>query len=205
MVPGFSGNFMLLLWSFCGMFLSFAFMCNIRFATLLQLWCCEITFNRAMLLKPSFEAPNDSTEQILKRGITPINSNGRQMRKLNNMLVTKPQGGFWEDYLRSSINEWEKLAGETGITFRSGQEQEELIRKNVRGDGTHASLENTEAIAHLSLTDPLYKVGNREKQKSLFGGEYFSDTPTPCVPHQQRADQSLLPRLGPRQGISLER
>ena len=74
--------------------------------------------------------------------------------------VTKLQGGFWEDYLRSSINEWEKLAGETGITFRSGQEQEELIRKNVRGDGTHASLENTEAIAHLSLTDPLYKVGN---------------------------------------------
>ena len=69
------------------------------------------------------------------------------------------EGGFWEDYLRSSINEWEKLAGETGITFRSGQEQEELIRRNVRMDGTHASLENTEAIAHLSLTDPLYKVG----------------------------------------------
>ena len=188
------------------MFLSFAFMCNIRFAniSLCYSYGNEMTFNRAMLLKPSFEAPNDSTEQILKRGITPINSNGIQMRKLNNQLVTKLQGGFWEDYLRSSINEWEKLAGETGITFRSGQEQEELIRKNVRGDGTHASLENTEAIAHLSLTDPLYKVGNREKQNSLFGGEYFSDTPAPCVPHQQRADQSLLPRLGPRKGISLE-
>ena len=136
-----------------------------------------MNLNRAMLLKPSFEAPNDSTEQILKRGITPINSNGRQLRKLNNQLVTKVQGGFWEDYLRSSINEWEKLAGETGITFRSGQEQEELIRKNVRGDGTHASLENTEAIAHLSLTDPLYKVGNREK--SLFGGEYFQTLQPP--------------------------
>ena len=143
------------------MFLSFAFMCNIRFTkSNLCFILSDEYFNRAMLLKPSFEAPNDSTEQILKRGITPINSNGKSLRKDYNGYVTKLQGGFWEDYLRSSINVWEKLAGETGITFRSGQEQEELIRRNVRGDGTHASLENTEAIAHLSLTDPLYKVGN---------------------------------------------
>ena len=121
----------------------------------------ELNFNRAMLLKPSFETPNDSTEQILKRGITPINSNGKELRELHRSEITL-QGGFWEDYLRSSINEWEKLAGETGITFRSGHEQEELIRQNVRGDGTHASLENTEAIAHLTLTDPLYKVGNKK-------------------------------------------
>ena len=30
-----------------------------------------------MLLKPSFEAPYDSTEYMLKSGIIPINSNGK--------------------------------------------------------------------------------------------------------------------------------
>ena len=43
---------------------------------------CAIYFNlfsdyfRAMLLKPSYETPYDTTEQILKSGIIPINSNG---------------------------------------------------------------------------------------------------------------------------------
>ena len=53
---------------------------------------------------------------------------------------------------------WERLAGETGIIFTSGAQQEKLIRENVKNDGTHASLENTEAIAYLTRTDPLYKV-----------------------------------------------
>ena len=84
----------------------------------------------------------DSTRDILQQGITPINSNG----------------GFWEDYLLNSVNAWEKLAGQTGITFSSGAQQEKLIRENVKRDGSHASLENTEAIAYLTLTDPAYKV-----------------------------------------------
>ena len=95
-----------------------------------------------MLLKPSYESPMDSTRDILQRGITPINSNG----------------GFWEDYLLNSVNAWEKLAGQTGITFSSGAQQEKLIRENVKREGSHASLENTEAIAYLTLTDPAYKV-----------------------------------------------
>ena len=95
--------------------------------------------------------------------------------------VTHLQGGFWEDYLRSSINVWEKLAGETGITFRSGQEQEELIRRNVRMDGTHASLENTEAIAHLSLTDPLYKVRIfYGEEKTFWRWIFFRHFNLPC-------------------------
>lgn len=98
--------------------------------------------NRAMLLKPEYELPVDSTEELLKRGIVPINSNG----------------GFWEEYLLSSINPWERLAGEKGITFQSGSEQQWLIREKVRREGSHASLENTEAIAYLYLVDPLYKV-----------------------------------------------
>ena len=52
------------------------------------------------------------------------------------------------------------VAGETGITFSSGAQQETLIRENVKRDGTHASLENTEAIAYLTLTDPAYRVGH---------------------------------------------
>ena len=107
------------------MFISFAFMSNIR----------------ATLLKPSYETPVDSTEELLKRGITPINSNG----------------GFWEEYLLSSINPWERLAGEKGITFESGSQQQRLIREKVKMEGSHASLENTEAIAYLSLVDPQYK------------------------------------------------
>ena len=57
------------------------------------------------------------------------------------------------------MNEWERLAGEVGVTFSSGAEQAELLRASVRGAGTHAALENTEAIAHLSLTAPEYRVG----------------------------------------------
>ena len=57
------------------------------------------------------------------------------------------------------MNEWERLAGEGGVTFSSGAEQAELLRASVRGAGTHAALENTEAIAHLSLTAPEYRVG----------------------------------------------
>ena len=57
--------------------------------------------NRAMLLKPSYEAPNDSTQDIVERGITPINSNG----------------GFWEDYLLNSVNAWEKLGKPSEIIF----------------------------------------------------------------------------------------
>ena len=58
-----------------------------------------------------------------------------------------------------SVNKWERLAGEVGVTFSSGAEQAELLRASVRGAGTHAALENTEAIAHLSLTAPEYRVG----------------------------------------------
>ena len=95
-----------------------------------------------MLLKPEYESPVDSTEELLKRGIIPINSNG----------------GFWKEYLVSSINPWERLAAEKGIIFESGAEQQWLIREKVKKEGSHASLENTEAIAYLSLVDPLYKV-----------------------------------------------
>ena len=124
--PGFTGNYLLLMWSFAGMFITLAFMSN----------------TRAMLMKPIFEKPIDTTETLLQKGKIPINSNA---------------GGFWQEYLVNSVNEWESIAGKTGIAFESGPERKFLIQHSVKKDGTHVSLENNEAIAYLTLTDPRYK------------------------------------------------
>ena len=126
LTPGFTGNYLLLMWSFAGMFITLAFMSNIR----------------AMLMKPIFEKPIDTTENLLQKGTIPINSNA---------------GGFWQEYLVNSVNPWESKAGKTGIAFDSGPEQNKLIQQSVKEEGTHVSLENNEAIAYLTLTDPWYK------------------------------------------------
>ena len=97
---------------------------------------------------------------------------------------------------------WERLAGETGIIFTSGAQQEKLIRENVKNDGTHASLENTEAIAYLTRTDPLYKV---KIWIDDFNWHSFLETSTTSIPHQQGTNQSLLSWLGLEEGIYLER
>ena len=143
-----------------------------------------------MLLKPSYETPVDSTEELLKRGIIPINSNG----------------GFWEEYLLSSINPWERLAGEKGITFSSGSQQQRLIREKVKMEGSHASLENTEAIAYLSLVDPQYKVRLRvywEGELALYNSD--SESAGSSVPPEQGTPPPSLPRLGPQERFTLER
>ena len=142
--------------------------------------------DRAMLLKPEYELPVDSTEELIKRGIVPINSNG----------------GFWEEYLLSSANPWERLAGERGIKFESGSEQQQLIREKVKGEGTHASLENTEAIAYLSLVDPLYKARQALTNKILL--TLCSESPTSRVPSEQGTHQTSLPRLGLQERFHLE-
>ena len=73
LTPGFTGNYLLLMWSFAGFFITLAFMSNIR----------------AMLMKPIFEKPIDTTESLILKGKVPINSN---------------DGGFWQEYLVNSIN-----------------------------------------------------------------------------------------------------
>ena len=55
------------------------------------------------------------------------------------------------------VNPWESKACKTGIAFESGPEQNMLIQHSVKKEGTHVSLENNEAIAYLTLTDPWYK------------------------------------------------
>ena len=86
--PGFAGNFLLLMWAVLGSLISMAFLSNIR----------------AMLMKPVYQKPIDSTEDIFKVGKKPLIG-----------------GGMWPNYLRTSSNEWERLAGETGVASPQGE------------------------------------------------------------------------------------
>ena len=52
---GFTGNYLLLLWAVLGSLITLAFLCNIR----------------AMLMKPVFEKPIDSTRDIFRAGNIP--------------------------------------------------------------------------------------------------------------------------------------
>ena len=56
-MPGFTGNYLLLLWSLTGMLLALAYLSNIR----------------AMLLTPAFEKPVDYTKDLFAMGKIPVN------------------------------------------------------------------------------------------------------------------------------------
>ena len=117
MSPGFTGNYLLLMWAVMGSLITMAFMCNIR----------------AMLMKPVFQKPIDTTKDIFTWDKITINSDA---------------GSFWPEYLKTSTNEWERLAGETGYAFLTAHEREEDIIQKIYKDGSHVSLENPEYIAH---------------------------------------------------------
>ena len=59
---GFSSNMVLLLWCVCGGFLVHMLECNYL----------------SILLKPTYEKPIDTSEDILERGLTVINAPGRE-------------------------------------------------------------------------------------------------------------------------------
>ena len=56
--PGFTGNYLLLVWTVMGSLITMAFLCNIR----------------AMLMKPVFQKPIDYTKDIFTEGKIPINN-----------------------------------------------------------------------------------------------------------------------------------
>ena len=56
--PGFSGNFILLLWAVMGSFIAMAFLCNFR----------------GMLMKPIYENPIDGTKDIFDSGMNKISA-----------------------------------------------------------------------------------------------------------------------------------
>ena len=131
--PGFTGNYLLLMWALLGSLISMAFMCNIR----------------AMLMKPVFQKPIDSTKDIFSGEKTTFNNYA---------------GGFWPEYLETSTNKWERLAAETGYAFKTIKEKEEAIIKNIYEEGSHVSLENPEYIAYQSQTVAWFK----DKQPPIF-------------------------------------
>ena len=117
--PGFTGNYLLLMWAVLGSLITMAFMCNIR----------------AIMMKPVFKKPIDSTKDIFIGKKTTNNNYA---------------GAFWQDYLATSTNKWERLAAETGYAFKTNKEKEVAIIKNIYEDGSHVSLENPEYIAYQS-------------------------------------------------------
>ena len=131
--PGFTGNYLLLMWAVLGNLITMAFLCNIR----------------AMLMKPVFQKPMDTTRDIIKAGKIPINGDG---------------GGFWPEYMRQSSNEWERLAGETGVAYYTAKEREELTVEKVYKDGSHVSLEHPQSVAFMLQNNEYFK----SKQPPIF-------------------------------------
>ena len=126
---GFSGNLMLLLWAVMGSFIVMAFLSNIR----------------AMLLKPVYEKPIDSTKIILDVGKVPL----------------IPAGGLWENHFKASENVWERLAAKDGTFFdqRDRDLTEKYFKEDVHTSGTHVMM--------VSVSEVAYKVQNEEYFKKL--------------------------------------
>ena len=127
--PGFTGNYLLLMWAVLGNLITMALLCNIR----------------AMLMKPVFEKPIDSTKDLIIVGKIP----------------TTMSTGFWIDYLKTSSNEWERLAGETGDSFKTKEEENSLMIEKVY-----------EAESHVFLNSPVYTL-------NFLDLEYFKDKERP--------------------------
>ena len=121
--PGFTGNYILLMWTVMGSLVTMAFLCNIR----------------AMLMKPVFQNPIDSTKDIITQGKTPIIGNA---------------GSFWPQYMKTSINKWERLAGKTGYATKNLEERNEVVVEKVYKAGSHVFLSSPEIMT--------YKVQNTE-------------------------------------------
>ena len=119
--PGFTGNYLLLMWTVMGSLISMAFLCNIR----------------AMLMKPVFQKPIDSTEDILTVGKIPIND---------------VESSFWPEYLKTSSNKWERLAGETGYSVKSIAERNRALVEKVYEADTHVYLASpVQSLTFLNL------------------------------------------------------
>ena len=130
---GFTGNYLLLLWAVLGSLITLAFLCNIR----------------AMLMKPVFEKPIDSTRDIFRAG---------------NIPTIGDSGGFWPKYMRQSSNEWERLAGKTGDVYDSGEERMNIIVEKIYKDNSHVSLEHPQTVAFMLQNDEYFK----SKQPPIF-------------------------------------
>ena len=131
--PGFTGSYVILLWSMMSMVIALAFHSNIR----------------VMLLRPVYEKTIDSTEDLVLSGKIPINS-----YKLHENASNKIQ--FWENYLQSSSNVWENRVFKIGQLHEEHSTRNVLLKTKVYTDGTHVILTTFEFIAYLMMSDPWY-------------------------------------------------
>ena len=123
---GFTGNFLLLMWAVLSNFIVMAFLCNIR----------------AMLMKPVFQKPIDTTRDIFITDKIPI---------------VAAAGGFWPEYMRTSSNEWERLAGETGYGYKNSQERNKDLIEKIYIAGSHVLLTEPEFMAFKIQTSEYFK------------------------------------------------
>ena len=124
--PGFTGRFLLLLWSIVSMMIVMAFLSNIR----------------AMLLCPEYEKPVDSTKGLIKSGKIPINH--YKLSLWPNYL--RDSSNMWEN---KAFEIGQPYDSEKFL-------KEVLLPTKVYTDGTHALLDNFEYVAYLLMTDPWY-------------------------------------------------
>lgn len=108
---------------------------------------CFLCNLRAMILKPQMEAPIDTTKDLILSGTTPI-------------VIA----GFWQDYLLTSVNLWERKAGASDFIQQNSGDTEHHLKSKVQKDGTHAAISQPEEIAYAVKHDPWYK----NKQKPVF-------------------------------------
>ena len=112
---GYARNLILLLWSVMGMVLVFCFLCNLR----------------AVILKPTMENPIDTTEDLVRNGITPILNSGLQ-----------------PEYMATSGNEWHRKAEQIAFIIHNPALQKEYLMNVVQQDGTHSVLSVPYLVAY---------------------------------------------------------
>ena len=129
---GFSANFVLLNWSILGSIIAYAFLANFK----------------VMLLKPVLEAPIDTVQEIVDKGLTPIVVDG---------------GQYWIEFLENSPNPLYQQLAEYTINPKNKEERLKLMEEKIISDGTHVYLAE-------SLDSEDKKLGEFYKGKETLGG-----------------------------------
>ena len=106
---GFSSNFVLLIWGLCGGLFIYAFLANFR----------------TILLMPQYEAPVDSAQDILDRGMIPFVING---------------GEVFRDHLLQSSNPVYQQLGKIIIIPKDYDTFTQMVREDIQGANTHVYL-----------------------------------------------------------------
>ena len=103
---GFSANLVLLIWALVGGILLHSFLTNFR----------------GMLLKPLYEEPIDTAQEILDRG---------------KILETYEGGYYWVEFLEQSPNPVYQQLAERAVVPVEYEDLFEILEEDLQGAGTH--------------------------------------------------------------------